>query len=124
MTVAIVACGLALSFTSCATQEADGPGALSSVSYQQSKAVPDYDSDAYETSEETQLSELSDVLQQYDWTPGWEQAEAEPGCVGGTTTKLGLTFSDGTDEVIEMYSCGQEAEPFVTAVTELVESWH
>lgn len=110
-----------LSVTGCSSQQPASPE-LTSVTFSQSKAVPDYDSDTYTVTDADQLAALEAVLDTYDWKPGTSYPR-DNACVGGTTTEIALVFADNSTATIHTYRCGS-SDGLVDELTDLVSSWH
>lgn len=118
-TVALIALS-AVTLVGCA---ADQPvPRIESFTFTQSKAVPNYDSATYTVTDADRIAALETILTTYDWQPGWTHS-GNDGCVGGTSTAIDIAFVDDTTATIDTYQC-QSDDPFVTELTDLVESWH
>jgi len=94
---------------------------LSTVSYNQTKAVPGWDDATMTTTDPAQLAALHDVLVKDGWTPG--SSAANNGCAGGLATNLALTFTDGSHAKLHVYQCGRDSNALTDDVSALVSQW-
>lgn len=98
-------------------------GALSSVAYSQSQAVPNFDDSTHTTTDRRQLEDLATVLRDDGWHPVPPVVVVKPGCAGGITTRLKLTLDDGTTTTLHTYYCGKDNDRLTTDVTKIVSEW-
>lgn len=100
-------------------------GAISSVTYTQNAAIPNYDSSPHTVTSPARLAALRTVLQHDGWKPKPTTNEVvKDGCSGGTSTMLKITFATGTHSTISVAPCGSDADALSNDITALVNRWH
>lgn len=122
----IVIAALALvsigAFLAVATRQHPVP-TLSSVQYSQSKAVPGWDDSAHTTTDPSRLTQLRSTLMRNGWSPSSGNPARQNGCAGGLTTRLALSFTDGTHSTLTVYECGANNDSLTKAVSSLISAW-
>jgi hypothetical protein len=98
-------------------------GALTSVSYRQIEAVPNFDESMHTTTDPARLTALTKVLKDNGWTPGATVGTGDGGCAGGIETQLVLALGDGSTSKLTTYRCGDGNGALTRDVTSLVSSW-
>ena len=101
-------------------------GPISTVTFNQSKAVPDYDGAEYTITEESRLAELAALFDEHNAVPELVSISNLGTCAGGTSTTAEITFSSGRVARMQLTKCGEGDGPFgdfVDEATGLFSSW-
>lgn len=99
-------------------------GEISSVTYSQDEAVPDFDSSPHTVTDPGRLAALRQTLQDDGWKQRPATEDSGPsGCSGGTSTTLQISFASGAKSTISVYRCGSSNDRLTTDLTSLVDSW-
>lgn len=96
-------------------------GTIASVTFSQSKAVPDYDGADYTVTDRERLAELERLIKVYGVVPAVPFISADNGCTGGTSTSIEITYDSGIVVANNFYDCDESG--FIPAATDLLESW-
>ena len=97
-------------------------GPIESVTFSQSKSVPDFDGAERTVTDEAELDKLEILLDQYNLTPGLAFFLDGGDCTGGTQTSAEITYESGRVAPLDFYDCGDDGG-FVPAATELFSGW-
>lgn len=124
--ISIVALGLV--FTYLVRPAVTGP--IASITFDQSKAVPNFDGSSYTVTDEQKLAEFSALIEEHNAVPELVTLStivpAAGGCAGGTTTRATITFASGrTAELRLEQQCGENElyGEFRDEATSLLTSW-
>jgi hypothetical protein len=128
MVVAVViASVLALAFvvTQIARPLLTGP--IASITFHQSKAVPDYDGSTYEITDAAKLAEFAALSEKHLAIPELVSlSNITRGCTGGTSTTAEIAYTSGRVGTLQIYTCGESGTiygGFLTEATSLLSSW-
>ena len=96
---------------------------IESLSYTQSKSVPDFDGAEITITDDDRIAEFDAVRDRFSITPGlWFPWPAESGCAGGTSTDLTITYEGGRTADLSMYDCDNDGD-FIAEATKLLTGW-
>ncbi len=119
LVVTIIAAVAALS--ACSGSPAEVP-TITSVSYSQSQALPNFDSSSHTTTDPADIADLTRVLQEFDVTGSYSSDRNTDGCTGALSTMVVYTTADNSEVMLDVEgNC--KATKFDAALGELVRSW-
>ena len=96
---------------------------IESLTFTQSKAVPDFDGGAITITDDERIAQFDAVRDRFSITPGlWFPWRSDSGCAGGTSTDLTITYEGGRTAGLSMYDCANEGD-FVAEATKLLSGW-
>ena len=96
---------------------------IESLTFTQSKAVPDFDGSAITVTDEERIAQFDAVRDRFTVTPGlWFPWPADTGCAGGTSSDITVTYEDGRTAELSMYDCDNEGD-FIAETTKLLTEW-
>ena len=102
-------------------------GPITSLSFHQSKSVPDYDGSTYEITNKADLAEFAALFERHNVVPEVVSLSNIGGdCAGGTLTNAEITFASGRVATLRFYRCGENDGPysgFIDDADELLGSW-
>ncbi len=97
---------------------------ISQVTYSQTQAGTNATPADVVVTSASRMSALQALLTKYDVQPGvTDTLGASSGCVGGLTSNVKLTYTDGKTAEFSTYVCGSDNPEFSTAVSDLLASW-
>lgn len=106
------------------TRAAPGVDRISSATFSQQQAVPDFDGSPYTQDDPAEIQKLKDLLDDFDVDPASYESDLEP-CPGSLTTQVQLAYS-GSDlgTQFELGGCGDgDDSDFDEAATDLFSQW-
>ena len=102
-------------------------GPIASLSFHQSKSLPNYDGSTYEITDEAQLAEFERLSNDHGIIPELVSLSTIANdCTGGTQTTAEITYESGRVASLQMYHCGENDGlygGFVDEATSLLSSW-
>ena len=102
-------------------------GPIASLSFHQSKSLPNYDGSTYEITDEVQLAEFERLTDHHAVIPELVSVSTIANdCTGGTQTTAEITYESGRVASLQMYHCGENDGvygDFVDEATSLLSSW-
>jgi len=102
-------------------------GPIASLSFHQSKALPNYDGSTYEITDEAQLAEFEALSNHHAVIPEVVSiSNIASDCTGGTQTTAEITYESGRVATLRMYHCGENDGVyggFIDEATSLLSSW-
>jgi len=123
--VAVAIVGLGLIGTFVIRPALTGP--IASLSFHQSKSLPNYDGSTYQITDEAQLAEFESLTDRHAVIPELVSLSTiANNCTGGTQTTAEITYESGRVASLQMYHCGENDGiygGFVDEATSLLSSW-
>ena len=102
-------------------------GPIASLSFHQSKSLPNYDGSTYEITDAAQLAEFEQLSDRHAVIPELVSiSTVANNCTGGTQTTAEITYESGRVASLQIYHCGENDGiygGFVDEVTSLLSSW-
>lgn len=102
-------------------------GPIASITFHQSKAVPNYDGSTYRITDEARLAEFAELSEQQLAIPELVSlSNLASGCTGGTSTSADIEYTSGRVGTLQIYRCGENDGlygSFVDEATSLLSSW-
>lgn len=102
-------------------------GPISSLSFHQSQALPNYDGSTYEITDAARLAEFESLSTEHAIIPELVSVSTiANNCTGGTQTTAEITYASGRVASLQMYRCGESDGiygGFVDEATSLLSSW-
>ncbi len=121
----LVAVALAVGFVVFQTHRPAPERPLTSLSFHQSQAVPNFDDHTVRVDVKADLAELTAIAKKYDVDLAHYSESQNDGCTGGVRTTAALVFSDGGRATLDLYDCGgtRPKGTFLTDATALFTHW-
>lgn len=102
-------------------------GPITSLSFHQSKSLPNYDGSTYEITDAARLAEFEQLSDRHAIIPELVSISTIANdCTGGTQTTAEITYESGRVATLQIYHCGENDGiygGFVDEVTSLLSSW-
>lgn len=95
---------------------------ITSVSYSQSQALPDFDGSTHTTTDPADIADLTSVLKEYDVTGSYSSARNTDGCTGALSTTVTYTTVDDSEVTLDVEGNCKETT-FDNALGDLVSTW-
>lgn len=102
-------------------------GPIASLSFHQSKSLPNYDGSTYEITDDDRLAEFETLTSDHAAIPELVSlSNIASDCTGGTLTIAEITYESGRVGSLRMYRCGENDGVyggFIDEATSLLSSW-
>ncbi len=102
-------------------------GPIASLSFHQSKSLPNYDGSTYEITDDARLAEFERLTDEHAVIPELVSLSTIANdCTGGTQTTAEITYESGRVASLRIYHCGENDGiygGFVDEATSLLSSW-
>ena len=95
---------------------------IASITFDQSKAVPDFDGSEYVIDDADDLAAFEELLDEHNVVPGVYFPSQEADCTGGTGTNIAVTYADGEEGALSLYDCG-DVDAFTEEATEFFSEY-
>ena len=119
-----LAAAIVISLSQTSSPSTDQP--IASITFEQSKAVPDFDGSTYTVTDADRLDEFAQLLEKHGITITELAGLAGNGCDGGTSTSVSIEYADGEAASALLAEPCDDGEPhaeFLDEATALLTSW-